>query len=148
MVEENTNSSTNLRFIHIEDDMREVKDSIKEQAERLADTNKIISEASRNEAKNQVYMEKIFENLSDMKESLANNKLSVDENLKKATATETLALNLKTVQDIQTKDIQLIKDRPMANFNSMKWIVLGVLISNVFGIVVGLWVKYSAMLAK
>jgi len=132
---ENEDKSIEVRLTRAEQDIVELKCDVKESCRSMT-----LVEKSNIRTEDNV--EKILETLVDLKAATVENKLSLDENLKRTTATENLALNLKTDTDTLKKDVKVIKEKPAKDYDTLKWIIIGILVSNVVGIVWSMLIKH------
>lgn len=94
-----------------------------------------LKEAGKNDAKMTAYVEGIFKTLTSIEVTLGEQKVSLADNLKKTTKTENLAVNLKATTDHLVVDVKEMKEKPQRNAETLKMLILGLLASNVFGIV-------------
>ena len=106
------------------------------------DKSKVLSAMDKASGKAEVYQEQILSNLASITASVA-------ETLRKATATEALAFNLKVVTDKQTVDMLAMSEEvsatkkkitklemlPAENANKTKWILITILLGNGVGLI-------------
>ena len=92
---ENDNNATKIRVDRLEKDVSKLQENDEEKS-------KILSKMDKASGKAEVYQEQIMANLASITASVA-------KTLDKATETEVLAKNLKTVTDKQSVDIKDIK---------------------------------------
>ena len=121
------NSSTNVRITRLEEDGKDMRADLKE-------LNKSVTNIEKSIIQSTATQEKILMMISD-------NKVTLEESVRRSIKTENLALNLVTVTDGLVKDLEAvtlkviaIEEKPSKNYEKLKWVLISFIVSNLFGL--------------